>query len=339
MAILPIAEKQGELAQLGGWQKDMARRRYQKGNLRKRGKRNPVCELQWWTDCINADGTIGRKRESTILGYVSELTRRRARKRAEGHLRPLNLGKVTPLSNLPFRVFIERHFVPNVFPTLKLSTQGRYRRTLDIHLLPAFGDSRLCDIACQNIPGYMDAMVMPFEVHAAKDLDGLTPGATVDFTLVVEKESNYAEHLQLRNYESVEQDPLTARRLELLGQLSYPSSAPVKALTIGQAVPDFTLTDQNRHRVALTQFSGKVVAVNFIYTSCALPNFCFRNSNTFGALQRRFKKKNGSRVSAAHRYVRPSTRSARRSGSLCQDLGSRPCNVALSDWLRTRHRT
>ena len=148
-------------------------------------------------------------------------------------------------------------------------------------------------VSCQNIPGYMGAMVMPFEVHETKDLDGLTPGATVDFTLVVEKESNYAEHVQVRHYESVEQDPLTARRLKLLSQLSHPSSAPVKAVAIGQAIPDFTLTDQDRHHVTLSQFSGKVVAVNFIYTSCALPNFCFRNSNTFGVLQRRFKRKMG----------------------------------------------
>jgi protein SCO1/2 len=35
------------------------------------------------------------------------------------------------------------------------------------------------------------------------------------------------------------------------------------------------------------------VAVNFIYTSCALPNFCFRNTNTFGVLQRRFKDQLG----------------------------------------------
>jgi hypothetical protein len=77
MTILSIAEKQGGLAQLGGWQ-DMARRRYQKGNLRKRGKRNPVWELQWWEDYVKADGTIGRRRESTILGYVSGLTRRQA---------------------------------------------------------------------------------------------------------------------------------------------------------------------------------------------------------------------------------------------------------------------
>jgi protein SCO1/2 len=56
-------------------------------------------------------------------------------------------------------------------------------------------------------------------------------------------------------------------------------------------VPNFTLTDQNRRHVVLSQFTGKVVVINFIYTSCALPNFCFRNSNNFGVLQKRFQEK------------------------------------------------
>jgi protein SCO1/2 len=145
--------------------------------------------------------------------------------------------------------------------------------------------------SCQSIPGFMDAMVMPFQVREAKELQGLTPGMTVDFTLVVEKESNYAEHLQVRRYESVEQDPMTARRWKLLNQLSHLASASAKAVSIGQKVPNFTLTDQNRRHVVLSQFTGKVVVINFIYTSCALPNFCFRNSNNFGVLQKRFQEK------------------------------------------------
>jgi protein SCO1 len=148
-------------------------------------------------------------------------------------------------------------------------------------------------VSCQSIAGYMDAMVMPFEVRDSKALDGLAPGMTVDFTLVIEKESNYAEQLQIRRYESVEQDPLTARRLKLLDQISHPTQSRAKPLTVGKPVPDFTLIDQNRRRVALSQFAGKVVAMNFIYTSCALPNFCFRNSNTFGVLQRRFRQQMG----------------------------------------------
>jgi integrase len=155
MAILSITEKQGELAQLGGWQKEMARRRYQKGNIRKRGKTKPVWELQWWGDCINSDGTLGRKRESVILGHVASMTRRQAQKAAEEYLRPLNLGKVTPFSAISFTEFVNKYFVPNFFPTLKLSTQQRYGRTIDNHLLPAFGDSRLCDIGMLRLQQFV----------------------------------------------------------------------------------------------------------------------------------------------------------------------------------------
>ena len=91
-------------------------------------------------------------------------------------------------------------------------------------------------------------------------------------------------------YESVEQDPLAARRLKLLKNLM---GSPAKALAVGEAVPDFTLTDQARHPVSLSQLRGKVVAINFIYTSCALPQFCFRTANQFGVLQKRFKPQLG----------------------------------------------
>jgi protein SCO1/2 len=148
-------------------------------------------------------------------------------------------------------------------------------------------------VSCKAIPGLMDAMTMPFDVRSLKELDGVAPGAMVEFTLVVDHETSYAENITIHKYESVEQDPLTARRLKLLNQLSDPKSSAVRPLTVGQAIPNFRLIDQRRNRVSLTQFRGKVVAINFIYTSCALPNFCFRNTNIFGALQKRFKDRLG----------------------------------------------
>jgi len=151
MTILANTEKQGELAQSGGWQKQMARRRYQKGSVRKRGKRNPVWELQWWEDYLKDDGTIGRRRESCILGTVSEMSVRQARKSAEEKLRLVNQGRQVPQSTMTLETFIDRYFVPNFLPTLKASTQARYRRTLNNHLLPAFGTSRLCDIGSFEI--------------------------------------------------------------------------------------------------------------------------------------------------------------------------------------------
>src|SRR4051794_10584297 len=42
-------------------------------------------------------------------------------------------------------------------------------------------------VSHETIPGYMDAMVMPFRVRSANALDGLQPGNKVAFTLVVER--------------------------------------------------------------------------------------------------------------------------------------------------------
>jgi len=145
-------------------------------------------------------------------------------------------------------------------------------------------------VSHDSIPNVMPAMTMPFEVKSRRELDGLVPGAIVSFTLVVSKESAYAEGLRVVRYESVEQDPLTARRLRLLQKMTGASATP---LAVGQAVPDFMLTDQARAPVSLSQFRGKVVALNFIYTSCVLPQFCYRLANQFSVVQRRFPDRMG----------------------------------------------
>jgi len=143
----------------------------------------------------------------------------------------------------------------------------------------------------QAIPGFMAAMAMPFEVRQAKDLDGLVPGASVAFALVVNGNTSYAERIRVVRYQSTEQDPLAASRLKLLTQVA--GGAPRRTLAIGETVPDFKLIDQSRRPLALSELRGKVVGVNFIYTTCALPNFCLRIANNFGVLQKRFKARLG----------------------------------------------
>jgi protein SCO1 len=145
--------------------------------------------------------------------------------------------------------------------------------------------------SCAAIPGYMEAMVMPFAVRDEKALDGLQPGVHVEFTLVVEKDHSYAEGIRIHHYESMDQEPLRARRLQLLADPGEPSDEGT--LAPGQPVADFTLTDQTGQRVTLSQFAGKVVAVTFIYTSCPLPDYCFRLSNNFGRLGKRFADRMG----------------------------------------------
>lgn len=143
----------------------------------------------------------------------------------------------------------------------------------------------------EAIPTFMAAMTMPFTVKDAKEMSGLLPGAIVEFTLVVEKSASHAEGIRVRRYESVEQDPLAARRLSLLTQVARGTLVtPIKA---GETVPDFRLIDQHGQPVSLSQMRGKTVAVNFMYTTCVLPDFCLRIVNHFAVLQKRFRTQLG----------------------------------------------
>jgi protein SCO1/2 len=151
----------------------------------------------------------------------------------------------------------------------------------------------LVTVSCVEIPGYMDAMVMTFQMRGPEGIQELVPGVTIDFTMSTDKSRTYADEIRVHPFQSLELDPTQARRLKLMENLVAPGGES-KAISPGQRVPDFSLTDQTLNPIRLSQFSGKVVALTFIYTRCPLPDYCFRLSNNFGQLQKRFRTRMGS---------------------------------------------
>jgi protein SCO1/2 len=148
-------------------------------------------------------------------------------------------------------------------------------------------------VSHEKIVGLMDSMIMPFDVRDAQEMAGVVPGAVVEFTLVVGDKTAYATRIKIQRYQSVEQDPRTARRLAVMRKMAGLAGKP---LEIGAQVPDFTLIDHTRQSVRFSSLAGRVVVMNFIYTRCALPQFCLRVSNNFGVLQKRFAKELGKDV-------------------------------------------
>jgi protein SCO1/2 len=155
--------------------------------------------------------------------------------------------------------------------------------------------NRTLIVSCERISNYMNAMVMPFAVRNSAELDGLDAGTMIQFTLIVDGDSSYITGIRVQKYESVEADPLGARRLSLMAEIANPSSLPPQIKT-GDTVPDFSLIDQTRHDVRLSEFRGKIVVMTFMYTHCVLPNFCFRTANNFRLLQKRFADQLGSNL-------------------------------------------
>jgi protein SCO1/2 len=117
----------------------------------------------------------------------------------------------------------------------------------------------------------MEAMSMPFHVEAARDLENLTPGSRVDFQLKVTRAGAIVRKIRLQQ---------TA--------LDIPLPKAEEKIAIGEQMPDFTLTNQAGRAVKLSSFKGQLVAVDFIYTRCPLPDVCPRLSANFARLQKRF---------------------------------------------------
>jgi len=140
-------------------------------------------------------------------------------------------------------------------------------------------------VSHQAIPGFMDAMVMPFRVRREAELRGLRPGVQIDFRLVVRKGRSYLEDIRVLQgaADGVVEDQ--GDRIVL--------PEPPEKVAIGAVVPDFSLTDQNGASVRLSDLRGRVVAVNFIYTRCPLPDVCPRLSANFASIQKRFAPRLG----------------------------------------------
>jgi protein SCO1/2 len=127
-------------------------------------------------------------------------------------------------------------------------------------------------VSHRPIPRLMPAMTMPFRLENPTEIRNLHIGARVQFELAIENGKSFARHLRT------------------VGGTDLDIPAPRDRKKIGEKIPDFTLTDQDSHPVRLSDFRGKVVAVNFIYTRCPLPDVCPRLSANFALLQRRFRR-------------------------------------------------
>ncbi len=126
-------------------------------------------------------------------------------------------------------------------------------------------------VAHRPIDNYMPAMTMPFRVGREVDLAKLTPGTRVAFELKVGKHASLAEKV---------------RASVALNDLKLPEK-PLNEALIGHKIPSFSLIDQSGSTVALSDFRGKVVVVDFIYTRCPLPDVCPRLSANFASVSKK----------------------------------------------------
>lgn len=136
-------------------------------------------------------------------------------------------------------------------------------------------DATHVTLAHEAIPGFMEAMTMPYKLKDPSVVSELHPGDTITATLhVVEDEGGYHD-AEIDNIVVVAQ--------------ARPDYKPTKQYHVpkaGDSVPDFQMTNQSDHTIHLDQFRGKVLVATFIYTRCPLEDYCPRMTHNFAEIDK-----------------------------------------------------
>jgi protein SCO1/2 len=150
-------------------------------------------------------------------------------------------------------------------------------------VLPERGKVR---IAHETIPDYMEAMTMMFDVKDTNELTGLQSGDAVSFRMVVTDDDGWIEQVRkiVSGSPAVVATPAPTFR----------EVKEVEPLTVGDALPEYRLTNELGQVVRTTDFRGRALAFTFIFTRCPFPTFCPRMSSRFADAQDRLRKLPGS---------------------------------------------
>ncbi len=125
----------------------------------------------------------------------------------------------------------------------------------------------------EAIPGFMEAMTMPYKLKDPSILGELHPGDTITADVLVSQSADASVLLD---------------HIVVVAQAKpdYKPTAVYHVPAAGDVVPNFTLRNQDGREIRLDQYRGKTLLVTFIYTRCPRPDFCPRITRNFAAIDR-----------------------------------------------------
>lgn len=148
---------------------NMARKRYQKGSLRLRGK---GWTLRWREDVVLADGTVKRIEKTTPLGSLKEFpTRKLAQRVADSVLACVNRFDYRPVKRATFAEFVVL-WQKEVSALLKPSTARAMTSHLRFHLLSFFGRDSLDEIGPERVQAFIGKLAKGRSRHTILNVLG-----------------------------------------------------------------------------------------------------------------------------------------------------------------------
>ena len=127
----------------------------------------------------------------------------------------------------------------------------------------------------EAVPGFMEAMTMPYKLKDPSVASELHPGDRITARIVVQQDAAGFRDPELDNIVVTVQ-----------ARPDYKPSVEYHVPQVGDAVPDFRLLNQSGRTINISQFRGKVLVATFIYTRCPLADYCPRMSRNFSEIDK-----------------------------------------------------
>jgi protein SCO1/2 len=134
------------------------------------------------------------------------------------------------------------------------------------------------EIKHEEIPGYMPAMTMPFDVRDTNELAGLEPGDSVAFRMIVTDTEGWIDRIRKLGPPSTNGPPTTG---------NFRLVRDVEPLNIGDRLPEYQFTNQFGQAFSTAGFKGRALAITFLFTRCPFPAFCPLMANDFSETQQK----------------------------------------------------
>lgn len=146
------------------------------------------------------------------------------------------------------------------------------RYTLKGTVISVDRNAGTADVDNEPIKGFMEKMVMPYQIRPASTLNQLQPGDVITADVVVEPNSYWLENVKVTAHTQL--------------PASEKPAATLHVPTPGEEVPDFKLVNQSGREISLQQYHGETLLLTLIYTRCPFPDFCPRVSHEFADIDK-----------------------------------------------------
>ena len=133
----------------------MARREFQMPNVLKREGPRPYWYIRYRRKALVDKNEVRRIEKWHRLGYCDEMTKREALRRREEVMHVINREVYTIRSQVRFADVAEMYREHHI-PTLAPGGKSKQLSLLRNHVLPAFGEMRICDVGTQEIQAFLN---------------------------------------------------------------------------------------------------------------------------------------------------------------------------------------